>query len=80
MMKRRRSSALVFVAFDIPFLAGHDITFLPYRDRRRLLEGLDLLGPSWCIVPSFEADTDDVLVECERLNLEGLVAKRVDSS
>jgi bifunctional non-homologous end joining protein LigD len=30
-------------------------------------------------VSTFEADADEMLVECERLGLEGLVAKRVDS-
>jgi bifunctional non-homologous end joining protein LigD len=40
---------------------------------------LDLGGPAWATVPTFEAKADDVLVECERLGLEGLVVKRVDS-
>jgi bifunctional non-homologous end joining protein LigD len=30
-------------------------------------------------VPSFDAEAEDVLEECARLHLEGLVAKRVDS-
>ena len=52
---------------------------LTYRDRRRLLELLELNGPAWCTVPSFDAEADEVLEECARLRLEGLVAKRVDS-
>jgi hypothetical protein len=52
---------------------------LAYRGRRRLIELLDLQGPSWCTVPTFDAEAGDVLAECARLNLEGLVAKRVDS-
>jgi bifunctional non-homologous end joining protein LigD len=79
MMARRRRTPLTFVAFDAPHVVGESTTHLPYRDRRQLLEALDLQGPTWCVVPSFEADTDDVLAECERLDLEGLVAKRVDS-
>ena len=73
MMARRRRTPLTFVAFDAPHVVGESTTHLPYRDRRRLLEALDLQGPSWCIVPSFDAETDDVLAECERLGLEGLV-------
>ena len=30
-------------------------------------------------MPSFDAEADEVLEECARLRLEGLVAKRVDS-
>ena len=32
-----------------------------------------------CTVPSFDAEAEQVLEECARLRLEGLVAKRVDS-
>jgi len=42
-------------------------------------EMLELEGPAWCTVPSFDAEADEMLEECARLNLEGLVAKRVDS-
>lgn len=79
MMRRSRSGSLVFVAFDVPHLAGESTVGLAYRDRRRLLDLLDLTGPSWATVPTFEAQADEVLIECERLGLEGLVAKRVDS-
>ena len=79
MMARRRRGPLAFAVFDIPHLAGEATTSLPYRDRRRLLELLELDGPAWCTVPSFDAEADEVLEECARLRLEGLVAKRVDS-
>jgi bifunctional non-homologous end joining protein LigD len=79
MMARRRQAPLCFVAFDVPFVVGESTTELAYRDRRRLLEALEFEGPAWCTVASFEAVVEDVLTECERLNLEGLVAKRLDS-
>jgi bifunctional non-homologous end joining protein LigD len=79
MVTRRRRAPLAFVAFDVPHLAGESTTSLPYRHRRRLLELLELEGPAWCTVPSFDAEADAVLEECARLQLEGLVAKRVDS-
>jgi bifunctional non-homologous end joining protein LigD len=79
MAARRRRAPLAFVAFDVPHLAAEPTVGLAYRHRRRLLELLDLSGPSWCTVPSFDADADDVLGPCASLHLEGLVAKRLDS-
>ena len=79
MAARRRRAPLAYVVFDVPHLAGEPTIGLTYRDRRRLLDLLDLNGPAWCTVPSFDAEADQVLEECARLRLEGLVAKRVDS-
>jgi bifunctional non-homologous end joining protein LigD len=79
MAARRRRTPLAFVAFDVPHLAAEPTTALAYQERRRLLELLDLSGPSWCTVPSFDAEADDVLSHCANLDLEGLVAKRLDS-
>jgi|tagenome__1003787_1003787.scaffolds.fasta_scaffold19412817_1 bifunctional non-homologous end joining protein LigD len=79
MAARRRRTPLTFVAFDAPVVAGELTISLPYRKRRRLLELLELEGPAWCTVPSFDAEADEVLEQCARLQLEGLVAKGVDS-
>jgi bifunctional non-homologous end joining protein LigD len=79
MMALRRRAPLAFVCFDVPHLAREATTSLPYSQRRRLLELLELEGPAWCTVASFDVDADDLLAECARLHLEGLVTKRVDS-
>ena len=79
MAVRRRRAPLAYVVFDVPHLAGEPTIGLTYRDRRRLLELLELSAPAWCTVPSFDAEADEVLEECARLRLEGLAAKRVDS-
>jgi bifunctional non-homologous end joining protein LigD len=79
MAARRRRAPLAFVCFDVPHLACESTIGLSYRQRRHLLELLELNGPAWCTVPSFDADADEMLGECGRLRLEGLVAKRVDS-
>ena len=79
MAARRRRAPLAYVVFDVPHLAGEPTIGLTYRDRRRLLELLELKGPAWCTVPSFDAEAAEVLEECARLRLEGLVAKRVES-
>ena len=79
MAARRRRAPLAYVVLDVPHLAGEPTIGLTYRDRRRLLELLELNGPAWCTVPSFDAEAAEVLEECARQHLEGLVAKRVDS-
>ncbi len=79
MMARHRKTTLTFVAFDVVHLAGNPIVDLAYVHRRRLLELLELTGPAWCTVSSFNGASSDVFDECARLGLEGLVAKRLDS-
>jgi bifunctional non-homologous end joining protein LigD len=79
MVARRRSEALTFVAFDVLVLDGTDVMHLPYRDRRHLLELLELDGATWCTCPSYDSTVDDVLAGCVRLGLEGVVAKKLDS-
>ena len=43
--RRMREVPVVYVAFDLLWLEGHSTLELPYRDRRRLLEQLELDGP-----------------------------------
>jgi bifunctional non-homologous end joining protein LigD len=76
---RQPEVRLAFVAFDVPYLAGESTLGLTYRERRGLLEQLELDGPAWCTMAVFYEDASDVLAECARLQLEGLVAKRMDS-
>src|SRR5439155_18449641 len=72
MLTRRSSRAVTLCAFDVLWLNGIDCTQLPYRDRRRVLETLELSGPSWCTVPQFPFDdAEDLLVACTRLKQEG---------
>jgi bifunctional non-homologous end joining protein LigD len=83
---RERASVqpVVLLLFDVLWLAGHSTCELPYRERRGLLEGLALAGPSWQTPPTAFGSGDgragDTALETSRtLGLEGVVAKRVDS-
>lgn len=67
-----------FAAFDVLYLDG-DVTHLPYRERRKLLESLEFAGPAWCTVSTFPGAGAEVFAACTELGLEGLVAKRLDS-
>ena len=75
---RTRRPALTFAAFDLLWLDGHDVTALPYQQRRRLLLDLEVPPPA-VVVNSFDAeDLDDVLDACEDHGVEGVVLKRLD--
>jgi bifunctional non-homologous end joining protein LigD len=72
-----------YVAFDLPYLSGHELYDLPYRDRRALLDGLELsAGPIEAPPYLHGAEVEQVreLREYTReQGLEGLIAKRLDS-
>ncbi len=65
--------------FDLLHFDGHDTLALPFRDRRRLLEQLIEDGPSWRLT-SVHDDGEALLDVVRENDLEGLVAKRWDSS
>ena len=80
MLTRRAARTVTLCAFDVLWLDGIDCTQLPYRDRRRVLEMLELSGPAWCMVPRFPFDdAEDLLDACARLKQEGIVLKRLDA-
>jgi bifunctional non-homologous end joining protein LigD len=78
MLMRRRSIAVTLVIFDLLTLDGRDLAGAPYSERRAELEALNLKGPYWRTPETF--DDGEALFDavCER-ELEGIVAKRVDS-
>jgi bifunctional non-homologous end joining protein LigD len=80
MLMKRPARTVTLCAFDVLRLDGIDCTQLAYRDRRRLLEMLELNGPEWCTVPRFVVDdAEDLLEASVRLREEGIVLKRVDA-
>jgi bifunctional non-homologous end joining protein LigD len=81
---RATTQPVVLMVFDVLWLAGHSTCELPYRERRELLDRLELVGPSWQSPPTtygvLGGATGDAVLETSRaLGLEGVVAKRVDS-
>jgi len=71
-----RQVPVVYMAFDIVWLDGRLVTELPYDDRRRLLEALDLAGRSWQTPAVSAGDGAAALATSEELGFEGIVAKR----
>ena len=70
---------LTYIIFDVLELERRRATHLPYVERRRLLESLQLEGPHWRTSPSFDDGEAVFAVACER-GLEGVVAKRLRAS
>ncbi len=78
---RRLASALpvVYVIFDLLYLDGEDLMGLPYEQRRKRLEALELGGPAWQ-TPAYHRQDGAALLDATRdQGLEGVVAKRLDS-
>jgi bifunctional non-homologous end joining protein LigD len=66
--------------FDVLHLDGRSTRSLPYRERRALLDELALDGPAWRTPASLVVERSEAFVaEVDRLGLEGVVAKRLDS-
>jgi bifunctional non-homologous end joining protein LigD len=77
---RRRSAEVpvAYVVFDLLHLDGNDLTGLPLRDRRRLLDQVLEPGPRWRCSPLHD-DGPALLEAATDAGLEGVVAKRLDS-
>jgi bifunctional non-homologous end joining protein LigD len=70
---------VTFVAFDLLYLDGHNLTRLPLIERKRLLDELQLVGPSWATNGWHPGDGETLFKVCTELGHEGVVAKRLDA-
>jgi bifunctional non-homologous end joining protein LigD len=69
-----------FMAFDLIWHKGRDLTGLPYVERRAALEALDLNGPCWQ-TPAWRQGEGSALLDAARAQgLEGVMAKRLESA
>ncbi|KAA0235610.1 MAG: Multifunctional non-homologous end joining DNA repair protein LigD [Acidimicrobiales bacterium] len=71
---------VVYIAFDLLWFDGLDAMSLPYTYRRKLLAELLEDGPNWQ-APDYVVGKGEQLLEAARMrDLEGVVAKRLDST
>jgi bifunctional non-homologous end joining protein LigD len=77
-IQQHRDPATLMI-FDVLRIDGRDVTSLAWAERRQLLERLDLRGPTWQTPAVVTGDADAALATAAHLELEGIVAKRVDS-
>jgi bifunctional non-homologous end joining protein LigD len=75
-----RVAPIAYVVFDLLYLDGENLMRLPYTERRARLEALDLNGPSWRTPAYHEGHGEALLEASAKQGLEGVVAKRLDSS
>jgi bifunctional non-homologous end joining protein LigD len=75
-----RSVPVTYVIFDLLWLDGHSLMGLPYLERRECLTALQLAGPTWQSPGHLTGDGSAVLEASAEQGLEGIVAKRLDST
>ncbi len=78
--RKAQETPVVLVLFDLLWLDGHSLLGLPYDERRARLEALELSGPSWQTPAAHHGDGAALLAATAERGLEGLVAKRRDST
>jgi len=72
-----RSIRAHLMIFDLLRLDGEDMRVRRYRERRRVLDALDLNGTYWTTPCAFDDGDALMTAVCER-GLEGVVAKKMD--
>jgi bifunctional non-homologous end joining protein LigD len=74
-----REVPVAYMLFDMLWLDGHSTMGLPYTERRAKLVELGLNGPTWQTPPNEVGDGRATIDVSKRFELEGVVAKRLDS-
>jgi bifunctional non-homologous end joining protein LigD len=69
------SVRLTYMVFDLLELDGDSTMRLPLRERRQLLDALNLHGPKWQTSTTFD-DGEALLAVAIEHGLEGVVGKR----
>ncbi|MDK3257559.1 non-homologous end-joining DNA ligase [Blastococcus capsensis] len=70
---------VTYLVFDLLAHDGQDLTGLPYAERRSLLDELTPGGHRWVTTPWFRGGGERVHAASRANELEGVVAKRLDS-
>jgi bifunctional non-homologous end joining protein LigD len=70
---------VAYIAFDLIYLDGRDLTKLPYTERRELLEATLVTTPTFQLSPSTIGAGTALFEVARQQRLEGIVAKRLTS-
>ena len=78
---RAANAEIVYFLFDVPYFEGYDLRNVELGARRELLKGLlDERGTEHVrYSATFESDPGSILSSACRMNLEGVIAKRIDA-
>jgi bifunctional non-homologous end joining protein LigD len=75
-----RETPVHFMVFDILELDGESLLGKTYDERRELLEDTVAETDRVRLPPAFEGDVDEAMTTSRRLGLEGVIAKKRDST
>lgn len=77
-----RAKSIAYFVFDAPYLGGFDMRQVPLEDRRRLLQAALAVQPSEIVrfSETFDAPAESIVASACHLGLEGVIAKRRDST
>jgi bifunctional non-homologous end joining protein LigD len=76
---QQHTAPAAYFCFDVLRLDGHDVTALPWHERRVLLDRLAVSSDRWQTPPATVREGTRTSETARALGLEGVVAKRVDS-
>ena len=79
-LRLSHSIPIALMMFDLLYVDGHSTMQLPLVERRQLLEGLDLEDDHWRLSPAVTGEGATMLEAARQQRLEGIVAKRSDST
>jgi bifunctional non-homologous end joining protein LigD len=77
--RRVELKPVTYMIFDLLWLDGRSLMPLPYKERRNLLESLQLEGPAWRVPNNYVGEGTALFEATREQHLEGIVAKRLDS-
>jgi bifunctional non-homologous end joining protein LigD len=78
-MRLSKTEPVFYVLFDVLYFAGKSVMNETYAHRREILEDLTLMGDHWQITSAHTGEGSAMLAAAKQNQLEGIVAKRLDS-
>src|SRR5215469_4490359 len=77
---RSQASRICYFVFDLLVYAGHDLTRLPFIERRQIMDSaLKFRSPRIRMTQYFETSAEEMIRAVRQQELEGVIAKRKDS-
>jgi len=77
---RSQASRICYFLFDLLVFQNHDLTRLPFTDRRQIMSSvLKFRSPRIRMAQHFETTAEEMLLAVRQQGLEGVIAKRKDS-